>query len=182
MAESNRTERRLLDSIRKAKTGPDDDTADKASTPAPKTNRAVTPAEGATTSKRAAGRTRSSSAKSSPAKSSPSGPAAERPDTGLAGGRSEDRPRRSAGPQPARPRHQKRQLRRQQAWIATKAAGASGPIESGGIRRLLAITLICARPTRDFPNAGFPVYSRHRNQQRLTASAQPSPTQAGGTL
>ena len=71
MAESNRTERRLLDSIRKAKTGPDDDTADKASTPAPKT--------------------RSSSAKSSPAKSSPSGPAAERPDTGLAGGRSENR-------------------------------------------------------------------------------------------
>jgi hypothetical protein len=32
MAESNRTERRLLDSIRKAKTGPDDDTADTAST------------------------------------------------------------------------------------------------------------------------------------------------------
>jgi hypothetical protein len=91
MAENNRTERRLLDSIRKAKTGPDDDTADKASTPAPKTNRAAIPAEGATTSKRAASRTRSSSAKSSPAKSSPSGPAAERPDTGLAGGRSEDR-------------------------------------------------------------------------------------------
>ena len=61
MAESNRTERRLLDSIRKAKTGPDD-TANKASTgsgrstptarpstPTPKTNRAAIPAEGATT-------------------------------------------------------------------------------------------------------------------------------------
>jgi len=99
MAESNRTERRLLDSIRKAKTGPGDGAAEDASTgtarstptttpltPAPKTNRAEIPVEGATSDKRA-----SSPAKSSPSKSSTSGPPAERPDTGLAGSRSEGR-------------------------------------------------------------------------------------------
>jgi hypothetical protein len=101
MAESNRTERRLLDSIRKAKTGPGDDTAEDASTstdrstptmptlaPAPATNRAAIRAEGAgaTTDRHA-----SSRARSSPSKSSTSGPASERPDTGLAGGRSAGR-------------------------------------------------------------------------------------------
>lgn len=88
MAESNRTERRLLDSIRKAKTGPADEIADDVSTGAehatPKTAR-------------------------SRAKSRPSDPAAERTNTGLAGSRSAGRrgtTHKAAAPAPPKKRAQ----------------------------------------------------------------------------